>query len=240
MATPLQQRFGAANSGQAAVVIDQALRAYLLKVYNLMASGLLLSGAVAALVARSPEAMAAVFGSGLGMVVALAPLGILLVMSFGRDKMSAATMNILYWVFVSTFGVSLASIFHVYTGDSILRVFFITAGTFGAVSLYGYTTTRDLSGFGTYLFMGLIGLIIASVVNIFLGSSLLQFGVSVLGVLIFTGLTAYDTQRIKRDFYESDPSEVQSKKAIFGAVSLYLDFLNLFMMLLHLLGGRRS
>lgn len=238
MASPLENRLGVARGASASAVIDQALRSYLLKVYNLMASGLLVSGIVAALVAQSPEAMSAVFGSGMGIVVMLAPLGILLVMSFGRNRMSAGTISALYWVFVATFGVSLASIFHVYAGDSILRVFFITAGTFGAVSLYGYTTSRDLSGFGTYLFMGVIGIFIASLVNIWLGSSTLQFWVSVIGVLVFTGLTAYDTQRIKNEFYEADPAEVQSKKAIFGAVSLYLDFLNLFMMLLHLLGRR--
>jgi hypothetical protein len=222
------------------VAIDQALRAYMLQVYNLMASGLLLSGIVAVLVAQSPAAMSAIFGSGLGIVAMLAPIGILLAMSFGASRMSAGTISILYWAFVASFGLSLAAIFQIYTATSIVRVFFITAGTFGAMSLYGYTTGRDLTSWGSFLFMGLIGIIIASLVNLFLASSALQFFVSVASVLVFTGLTAYDTQRIKVEFYEGDPAEVQSKKAIFGAVSLYLDFLNLFMALLQLLGTRRD
>jgi FtsH-binding integral membrane protein len=239
MATQLNRSagvFGAVDR----VAIDQALRAYMLQVYNLMASGLLLSGIVAVVVAQSPAMMSAIFGSGLGIVAMLAPIGILLAMSFGASRMSASALSMLYWVFVASFGLSLAAVFQIYTATSIVRVFFITAGTFGAMSLYGYTTQRDLTGWGSFLFMGLIGIIIASVVNIFLGSSALQFFVSVASVLVFTGLTAYDTQRIKVDFYEGDAAEVQSKKAIFGAVSLYLNFLNLFMALLQLIGTRRE
>jgi FtsH-binding integral membrane protein len=219
-------------------VIDQALRSYLLRVYNLMGSGLALSGIIAALVAMSPAAMAAIYGTGLGFVVALAPLGLLLWMQFGVKSLSAGAISALYWLFVATFGLSLGWIFQVYTAESILRVFFVTAATFGAMSLYGYTTSRDLTSWGAILFMALIGLIIASLVNIFLPSSALQFGISIVGVLIFTGLTAYDTQRIKSDFYEADPADVNAKKAIFSAVSLYLDFLNLFLLLLRLMGRR--
>ena len=159
-------------------------------------------------------------------------------MSFGINKWGAGTIQGMYWLMVTAFGVSLSTIFMAYTAESIVRVFFITAATFGAMSLYGYTTKRDLSSWGTFLFMGLIGVLIASVVNIFLASSMLQFVVSVIGVLVFTGLTAYDTQRIKSDFYEGDPAAVMSKKAVMGAVSLYLNFLNLFMLLMSLLGNR--
>lgn len=239
MATELNRSTGVFGATDR-VVIDQALRAYMLQVYNLMASGLLLSGIVAVLVAQSPAMMSAIFGSGLGIVAMLAPIGILLAMSFGVNRMSAGTLSMLYWVFVATFGLSLAAIFQIYTATSIVRVFFITAATFGAMSLYGYTTQRDLTGIGSFLFMGLIGIIIASLVNMFIGSTMLQFVVSVASVLVFTGLTAYDTQRIKLDFYEGDAAEVQSKKAVFGAVSLYLNFLNLFMALLHLIGTRRE
>jgi FtsH-binding integral membrane protein len=240
MATQFNRGFGALSGAVDTAVIDQALRAYMLKVYNLMASGLLLSGIVALAVSQSPSAMAAIFGSGLGIVAMLAPLGILLGMSFGANKMSAGTLNVLYWAFVATMGLSLAAIFAIYTSQSIVRVFFITAGTFGAMSLYGYTTKRDLTNWGTFLFMGLIGVIIAGLVNIFLQSTMLQFVSSVIGVLVFTGLTAYDTQRIKSEFHEGHAEELQSKQAIFGAVSLYLNFLNLFMLLLQLLGNRRD
>ena len=238
MATILNRRYGTLGGTVDQAVVDQALRAYMLRVYNLMASGLALSGIVAVLVAQSPAVMNALFGSGLGLIVMLAPIGLLLAMSFGANRMSAGTLGILYWAFVATFGLSLAAIFQIYTATSIVRVFFITAATFGAVSLYGYTTNRDLTGLGAFLFMGLFGLIIASVVNIFLASSAMQFAISVISVLVFTGLTAYDTQRIKSEFNEADADELQSKRAIFGAVSLYLNFLNLFMALLHLLGNR--
>ncbi len=215
-------------------VLDEGLRSYMLKVYNYVASGLALSGAAAAFTASTPALYNAVFGTPLQWVVMLAPLGLLFVMGRG----SVQTTKILYWVMVATFGVSISYIFHVYTAESVVRVFFITAVTFGAMSLYGYTTKRDLSGMGSFLIMGLFGIIIASVVNIFLASSMLQFVVSVLGVLIFTGLTAFDTQRIKSEYYHGHDQELQEKGAIMGAVSLYLNFLNLFMMLLSLLGNR--
>lgn len=214
--------------------LDEGLRSHMLKVFNYMASGLALSGAVAAFTANTPAVYNAVFGTPLQWVVMLAPLGLL----FAMSRTSVSTTKVLYWVMVATFGVSISYIFHVYTAESVVRVFFITSATFGAASLYGYTTKKDLTGMGTFMMMGLIGIIIASVVNIFLGSSALQFVVSILGVIIFTGLTAFDTQRIKSEYYHGHDAEVLEKGAIMGAVSMYLNFLNLFMMLLSLLGNR--
>ncbi len=235
MNTMYRPQWGAKTIDRAA--IDVALRGYMLRVYNLMGSGLAVSGIVAIAAFQLGWAQAFV-GSGLGLVVMLAPIGILLAMSFGINRMSSATVSGLYWLFVATMGLSLSTIFLVYTGSSIARVFFITAATFGAMSLYGYTTKRDLSKFGSFLMMGLIGIILASVVNIFLGSTVLQFAVSVIGVLVFVGLTAYDTQRIKSEFYEGDAADIQSKQAVMAAVSLYLNFINLFQLLLSLLGNR--
>ncbi|MEE8394142.1 MAG: Bax inhibitor-1/YccA family protein, partial [Rhodospirillales bacterium] len=154
-------------------------------------------------------------------------------------KMKASTLQAVFWGFSAVMGLSMASIFIMYTGTSIARVFFITAGTFAAMSLYGYTTKKDLTGWGSFLFMGLIGIIIASVVNIFLQSSAMHFVISVIGVLVFVGLTAYDTQKIKKNYSEADGSEIATKKAVMGAVTLYLDFINLFLMLLRLFGQRR-
>lgn len=221
-------------------VVDTALRQYMLRVYNYMASGLALSGIVALLTVSSPAFFQAVFGTPLMWVVMFAPLGILFAMSAGMNKMSVTTIQVLYWLLVATMGVSISSIFVIYTAESITRVFFITAATFGAMSLWGYTTKRDLSSMGAFLFMGLVGILIASIVNIFLQSSMVHWVVSVLGVLIFTGLTAYDTQRIKADFIAHRmEGDVATKSAIMGAVSLYLDFLNLFMFLLRLMGNRQ-
>ena len=233
--------WGGVSRGFAAdrAYVDEALRSYMLHVYNMMASGLLLSGIVAILTSQSPTLMHAIFGSGLGIVVMLAPLGILMAMSFGINRMSASTLQLLYWVFVASFGLSLSSIFIVYRLGSIGEVFFVTAATFGAMSLYGYTTKRDLTGFGSFLMMGLFGIVIASVVNLFLLNSMVSFVVSVLGVLIFTGLTAYDTQMIKAEFYQGGGTEIANKRAVMGAVRLYLDFLNLFLMLLRIMGDRR-
>ena len=214
--------------------LDEGLRSHMLKVYNYMASGLALSGLAAAFTANTPVVFNAVFGTPLQWVVMLAPLGLL----FAMSRASASTTKVLYWIMVATFGVSISYIFQVYTAESVVRVFFITAATFGAASLYGYTTKRDLTGVGSFMVMGLIGIVIASVVNIFLASSMLHFVVSILGVIIFTGLTAFDTQRIKSEFYHGHSDEVLEKGAIMGAVSMYLNFLNLFMMLLSLLGNR--
>ncbi len=243
MSTPFNQpraRFGYGAGTMDAAAIDQALRSYMLRVYNLMGSGLALSGIVALLVSQSPALMQTIFGSGLAFVVMLAPLGLLLVMSFGVNKLSAGAVQMLYWAFVATMGLSISTIFMVYTGASILRIFFITGAMFGAMSLWGYTTKRDLTGMGSFLFMGVIGLVIAGIVNIFLGSSVLQMAISAITVLVFTGLTAFDTQRIKSEFYEGDPADIQTKQAVFGAVSLYLNFLNIFMALLSLFGQKNE
>ena len=219
-------------------VIDEGLRAYMLGVYNYMASGLALTGVVAFIVANTEFLMDAIFGTPLLWVVMLAPLGVVFFMSARIQSMSAGAAQATFWVFAVLMGMSLASIFIVYTGASIARVFFITASVFGAMSIYGYTTKRDLTGWGSFLFMGLIGIIIASVVNIFLASSALEFAISVIGVLVFVGLTAYDTQNIKSMYVESDGAAVVTKKAIMGALRLYLDFINLFLMLLRLFGNR--
>ena len=229
--------FGATAAEQAA--IDEGLRAYMLKVYNYMASGVALSGIVAALMASSPSLMQAIYGTGLHWVVMLAPLGFILVLSFGVHKLSATATQALFWAFAAVMGASLSWILLAYTGASIARVFLITTATFGAMSLYGYTTKRDLTGMGTFMFMGLIGIIIASIVNIFMASSALDFAISVIGVLVFVGLTAYDTQKIRNMYFEADSTEVATKKAVMGALTLYLDFINLMLMLLRLFGERR-
>ena len=228
-----------APSQASAAEIDVGLREYMLKVYNYMASGLALTGVVAYGLTKSDAAMQAIFGTPLFWVVALAPLGLVFFLSARINHIQASTAQSLFWVFATLMGLSMASIFVVYTGASIARVFFITASMFAGMSLYGYTTKRDLSGFGSFLMMGLIGIIIASVVNIFLASSALHFVISVVGVLVFVGLTAYDTQKIKSLYLEADGSEVMAKKAIMGALTLYLDFINLFIMLLRLFGERR-
>lgn len=234
------ERFSTVRSGAATQTAeyDEGLRAYMLKVYNYMTSGVLLTGIVAMLVASSETMLQSIYGSGLGIIVSLAPLAFIMVMSFGVHKMSSSTLQMIFWAFAATMGLSMAWIFVAYTGTSIARTFFITAASFGALSLYGYTTKKSLSGMGTFLFMGLIGLIIASIVNFFLASSMLQFVISVAGVLIFAGLTAYDTQRIKESYYMMSTGEAVAKGAIMGAVNLYLDFVNLFMFLLQFLGNR--
>jgi len=233
-------------------VIDEGLRAYMLKVYNYMASGILLTGLVSLLlfklsvITTSDGSITgltnignALYNSALMWVVMLAPLGVVFYMSFGIRKMSAAKAQGTFWVFAALMGASLSSIFLVYTGASITRVFFITAGTFGGMSIYGYTTKRDLTKLGSFLMMGLIGIIIASIVNIFMKSTMMYFVISILGVLIFVGLTAYDTQKIKNMYSVSDSGEIMGKKAVMGALTLYLDFINLFIMLLRLFGQRR-
>ncbi len=222
-----------------AAEIDVGLRSYMLRVYNYMASGLALTGIVAYVVANTPALMQAIYGTPLMWLVMLSPLAFVLFLGFRIHRIRASTAQLVFWLFSGVMGLSLASIFIVYTQTSIARVFFITAGTFAAMSLYGYTTKKDLSGWGSFLFMGLIGIIIAMVVNIFLASPALYFAISVIGVLVFTGLTAYDPQRIKEMYLASDTAEISSKKAIMGALRLYLDFINLFIMLLALLGQRR-
>jgi FtsH-binding integral membrane protein len=220
--------------------VDEGLRSYMLTVYNYMGLGLAITGLVAFLVASSPALYQPIFGTPLKWVVMLAPLGFVFFLSAKIRTMSVGAAQLTFWLFAAVMGLSLASIFLVFTGDSIARVFFITAGTFGAMSLYGYTTKRDLTAWGSFLFMGLIGIIIASLVNLFIASSALHFAISVIGVLVFVGLTAYDTQRIKELYYELDASDVVARKAIMGALSLYLDFINLFVMLLQLFGTARD
>ena len=237
--------------------IDEGLRAYMVKVYNLMALGLAITG-VAALATmmmattNDPSAAAATLGNGkmltslgvalygspLKWVVMLAPLGMVFFLSARIQSMSISGAQTAFWVFAALMGLSLSSIFLVYTAQSITQTFFITAAAFGALSLWGYTTKRDLTGMGTFLFMGLIGLIIAMVVNIFLASPAMQFAISAIGVLIFAGLTAYDTQKIKEMYFEGDEVLVAGRKAIMGALTLYLDFINLFTFLLSFLGNR--
>lgn len=239
MAEPKVQLGSLRAAGGARTDVDEGLRAYMLKVYNYMGLGLALSGAVAFYVSTSEALLQAIFGSGLAIVVMLAPLAFILVLSFGINRLSAQTAQVLYWAFAATMGLSLSTVFLAYTPTSIVRVFFISAATFGAMSLYGYTTTRSLMSWGSFLFMGLIGIFIAFIVNTFLASAALDFAISVIGVLVFVGLTAYDTQRIRNEYSAADGAEIATKKAVFGALSLYLDFINLMMMLLRLFGERR-
>jgi len=236
---------------QSTVVMDEGLRAYMLKVYNYMATGILLTGIVALLTFKmGVEEITsagiilkpfgdAIYNSALRWVVMLAPLGVVFYMSFGIKKMSASKAQTTFWVFAGLMGLSLSSILLVYTEMSVARVFFICSATFGAMSIYGYTTKRDLTKLGSFLMMGLIGIIIASLINIFMKSSMMYFVISILGVLIFVGLTAYDTQKIKNMYLAGDSGELTGKKAVMGALTLYLDFINLFIMLLRLFGQRR-
>ena len=231
-------------------VVDQGLRAYMLRVYNYMGLGVAITGMVAYMtyamsVVQSEAGLqltsfgAFIFTSPFKWVVIFAPLALVFFLSARINSMSLAGAQIAFWVFAALMGLSIASIFLVYAHASIARVFFITAASFGALSLFGYTTGRDLSGWGSFLFMGLIGIIIASLVNLFVASTALQFAVSVIGVLIFAGLTAYDTQQIKEMYSVNDDGSVAGRKAVMGALRLYLDFINLFMMLLQLFGNRR-
>lgn len=241
-----------------AVAVDAGLRAYMVRIYNYMTIGLAITGFAAlgvymAAVTNGSAGAAgrigntyltsfgvAMFVSPLKWLFILAPLAMVFVISFGIQRLKPATAQLLFWAFAGLMGISLSSIFLVYTHTSIVRVFFITAATFGALSLYGYTTKRDLTGMGSFLIMGLFGVIIASLVNIFLGSSLLQFVVSVVGVLVFAGLTAWDTQRLKNEYIYGYAGEgdVAERSAIMGALSLYLNFINLFTLLMQLLGQK--
>ena len=246
---------GASPAAASAAAMDAGLRAYMLRVYNWMSSGLLVTGIIAYTIAstslielfyttvRTPSGMLAHQATGLGFVAMLAPLAFILVLSFGINKLSRSTAQMLYWAFCAAMGASMANIFLIYTGGSVVRVFFITAATFAATSLYGYTTKTDLTKFGSFLFMGLIGIVLASVVNIFIGSTAMQFAISVIGVLVFVGLTAFDTQRIKADYIQfayAEGSEGAAKRSVYDALALYLNFVNLFMLLLQLLGNRNN
>lgn len=229
--------------------IDQGLRSYMLKVYNYMAAGLGITGvaAIATYLAAVDTSSGAtqltpfgqlLFASPLMWVIVFAPLALVLLLSFRIHKMSVVAAQSTFWIYAALVGMSFASLGLVYTQESIARVFLITAATFGGMSLWGYTTSRDLTGWGSFLFMGLIGIIIASVVNIFLASSAMGWVISVVGVIVFTGLTAYDTQKIKEMYFEADEVAVMGRKAIMGALRLYLDFINLFVMLLRIFGNR--
>ena len=218
--------------------VDAGLRRYLLNVYNHMAGGLVLTGGVAYAAAAS-GLYQRILGTPLFWIVLFAPLALVLFLGFRVEKMSMGAARLTFWTYAALVGLSLSGIFIVYTGTSIAEVFLITAATFGAMSLYGYTTSSDLSRIGSFLFMGLIGVVIASVVNMFFASAAFQFAISIIGVLVFVGLTAWDTQRIKTIYVASDDEAVAAKKAIMGALALYLDFLNLFLLLMQLFGGRR-
>jgi FtsH-binding integral membrane protein len=248
--------YGASVDRSAVGVIDEGLRAFMLRVYNYMAVGLVITGVAAygvyaAAVSSVPTEYAlrggiyltsfgaAIYTSPLMWLIVLAPLGLVFFLSFRINRMSVEAAQTTFWVYSALVGLSISTIFLVYTMASITQVFFITAAMFGAMSLWGYTTKRDLTGMGSFLFMGLIGIIIASIVGFFWQSTALQFAISVIGVIVFTGLTAYDTQKIKEMYYVGDDGTIAGRKAIMGALSLYLDFINLFMMLLRLFGDRR-
>ncbi|WP_193366887.1 Bax inhibitor-1/YccA family protein [Pelagibius marinus] len=217
---------------------DEGLRKYMLGVYNYMTVAMVITGVLAYLTSTSAALQQMIFGTPLAWVVMLAPLGFVFFLSARVHKMSASAAQITFWLFAAAMGLSLSSIFLSYSLPSITKIFFITAGAFAGLSLVGYTTKKDLSGMGSFLMMGLIGIIIAMVVNFFLQSPAMQWVISVVGVLIFAGLTAYDTQQIKNMYYAADSGEVATKKSIMGALRLYLDFLNLFLFLLQLFGNR--
>ncbi len=237
---------GRVQSGVQTGEIDQGIRSYMLKVYNLMAIGLAITGLAAYFAftfavsnGQLTAFGAAIYTSPLKWVVIFAPLALVFFLSFRINSMSVSAAQTTFAVYAALVGLSLSSIFLIYTGQSVVQTFFVTAASFGALSLYGYTTRRDLSAMGSFLMMGLFGLIIASIVNIFLASSAMQFAISVIGVLIFAGLTAYDTQRIKEMYYAADDATMAGRKAIMGALTLYLDFINLFMFLLQFMGNRK-
>jgi uncharacterized protein len=238
-------RFTVADGrGRVGVEIDQGLRSYMLGVYNMMALGVALTGLVAYLFGTMPVLQQILFSSVTGKptilfwVAMFAPIGLVLLFGAAINRMSASKVQMIFWAYAALVGVSLSSIFLAYSGVSIFKTFFITSATFASLSLWGYTTKKDISGWGTFLFMGVIGLIIASLVNVFLKSSAMSFVVSGIGVLIFAGLTAYDTQRIKSMYFDGDDHETRSKKITSGALSLYMDFINLFMYLLRFFGSR--
>lgn len=233
---PINQRFG--GQAQSAALFDEGLRRHMLRVYNYMGAGLVITGLIAFIVGSTPALYVPIFSTPLKWVVMLAPLAFVFFFTFRIQTMSASTAQITYWAFCAVMGLSLASVFLVFTGTSIARTFFIAATMFGATSLYGYVTKRDLSQFGSFMVMGLIGVVIASVVNIFLGSSALQFAISVIGIVVFVGLTAWDTQNIKEQYAENYDQESQQKIAVFGALSLYLNFVNIFQLLLNFTGER--
>ena len=252
MAFPTQRQAYAGIRGADRAEFDAGLRAHMLRVYNYMASGLALTGIFAVIVFQmsvvtnatgQPVAFTqfgqTLFGTGLKWVVVLAPLALVFFLSARIHAMKSSMAQGVFWVYAALMGVSLATVLFTFTYESIARVFFISAAAFAGLSLWGYTTKKDLSGWGSFLIMGVIGIVIAAVVNMFVGSSALQFAISVIGVLVFAGLTAYDTQNIKNEYADRFDAESKNKLAIYGALKLYLDFINLFIMLLYLFGERR-
>ena len=244
---PTNRWSASANASISQVGVDVGLRNYMLRVYNYMAGGLAITGVAAYLIANTSlvslffQVGARGVGlTGLGYIGVFAPLAFVLALSFGVQRMSLGTVQAVFWSYAAVMGISVSQILLLFTGESVARVFFITAATFLAMSLWGYTTRADLSRFGSFLIMGLIGILIAGLVNIFIGSSAIQFAISVIGVIVFVGLTAWDTQRIKEMYWEGDTAVIAGKKAIMGALSLYLDFINLFMILMQLMGNRRD
>jgi len=252
--SPDYRTYPSASAATTAAVLDAGLRAYMLRVYNWMTSGLLLTGVIAYGIANTDlinlfyPAVATPMGmvrqpSALAIISIFAPLAFVLVLSMGVNRLSRSAAQALYWAFCAAMGASLTNIFLIYTGESVVRVFFITAATFAATSIYGYTTKTDLSRFGSFLMMGLFGIIIAGLVNLFFQSSALQFAISVIGVLVFTGLTAYDTQHIKATYVQyayAEGPDGAAKRSVYDALSLYLNFINLFMMLLQIMGVRNN
>jgi len=244
--------------GRAAARVDEGLRTHMLGVYNYMAAGVAFTGLVAYLIANlavttDPSLAVATLGNGklltslgktlysppMNYVLMFAPLAFVLVLSFGIHKLSTAATHLAFWAFAAVMGVSISSIFLIYTGASITQIFFVTAAAFAGLSLWGYTTKKDISGWGSFLIMGVVGIIIAAIVNIWLQSGALQFAISCITVLVFAGLTAYDTQRIKDTYMViRDDATMVAKASIMGALSLYLDFINMFMAMLSLFGSR--
>jgi FtsH-binding integral membrane protein len=231
--------FGSVPRAGGAVVFDEGLRHHMLSIYNYMASGVLLTGAVALLTANSGLAMTFATGP-LMWLVALSPLAIVFAMSFGANKFSKTTLQGMYWAFALLMGLSLSTIFLIYTGGSIAVTFFATAAAFAGLSLWGYTTHKNLSGMGTFLIMGVVGLIVASLVNLFVQSAPLMYAISFIGVLIFAGLTAYDTQKLKEQYAHLRGTEWAGKAVVLGALNLYLDFINMFLFLLRFMGSSRN
>ncbi|PEQ12484.1 MULTISPECIES: Bax inhibitor-1/YccA family protein [Novosphingobium] len=233
-----------AGMGAPTAVFDAGLRSYMLAIYNYMTSGVLLSGVVALLVASNVAVRSVFFAASgaptlLGWIAVFAPLILVFVLGFGINRLSESTAKSLFWVYAALMGVSLSTVLFAYTGVSVARTFFVSAAAFAGLSLWGYTTKKDLSGFGTFLIMGLVGLLIAMLVNMFLRSSMMDLIVSAIGVLLFAGLTAYDTQKLKSLYFEVGGSEFRGKAVVMGALTLYLDFINLFLFLLRFMGDRR-
>lgn len=233
--------FGGTAAVRNAAAYDAGLRSYMLSVYNYMASGVLLTGIVAMLFAQSGLAEPILRGPGLlKYVIMFAPLAFVMVLSFGINRLSTPTAKMLFWAYAGVMGLSMASIFLVYTGVSIAQTFFATAAAFAGLSLFGYTTKKDLSGFGTFLIMGVVGLLVASLINMWMQSPMMNLAISAIGVLLFAGLTAYDTQKIKELYRYVAGTDMIGKMVVMGALTLYLDFINMFMFLLRFIGDNRD